>query len=193
MQKPAVGASPVKHWGRILTALVVTALLIIASQIFANHNDLLRVLLSVAAAGAIGGGINDLVADDGGAFPGLIPGSVADATGPKTTVLHPGTLGNSLIGALAAFAYFALNGPYAGSRAVGSAAPSTTTVYYGLTLAGLISSVVLGMAGSRILSQIVDSVVGQSKTNSALTIPDAAKQAKTLAALASTRHPESII
>jgi hypothetical protein len=106
------------------------------------------VLLVVAAAGAVGGGVNAYLTDNGFAFP-------KRETVDATVIIRPGFLGSMSVGAVAAVTSWGLYGPFAsasiigGTTAAGGAGPS-------LALSGLVGAVLVGIGGGRWLTDNVD-------------------------------------
>jgi len=105
----------------------------------------------IVVAGLIGGAINALLSDNGFLMPR--PQSVGGGT-----IYRPGFLGNMLIGAVSSFVSWALYGPLAN---VVIAGPATSLkdggdLVPGITLSSLGGAVLVGVAGSRWLTNEVD-------------------------------------
>ena len=136
-----------------------------------NDNWIWVALLAVFVAGAFGGVVNALLSDNGFLLPKF---ETTDGAG----LLRPGFLGNILIGGVAAAISWGLYGPVGnvillpwatqegadeGSRddgeergpAVGSA-ETADAPEVGLTLAGLVGALLVGVAGARWLTNEVD-------------------------------------
>ena len=105
----------------------------------------------VVLAGLIGGAINALLSDNGFLMPR--PQSVGGGT-----IYRPGFLGNMLIGAVSSFVSWALYGPLANVVIAGPAAALNEggAVVPGITLSSLGGAVLVGVAGSRWLTNEVD-------------------------------------
>lgn len=111
------------------------------------------ILLCVFVAGAIGGVVNALMTDNG--F--LLPKS-EDIDG-KTKIFRPGYLGNILIGAIGAVVSWGLYGSFSTYLIIGTADAIKGNVSpdkIGLSLASLVGAVLVGIAGSRWLTNEVD-------------------------------------
>ena len=104
-------------------------------------------LLAIFGAGVIGGVVNALISDNGFFMP-------MQKKTKKGTIVRPGVFGNMFIGGIAAAVSWGLYGPFAASSIMGSQAGSVTSV--GLTLGSLIGAVMVGVGGSRWLTNEVD-------------------------------------
>ena len=104
-------------------------------------------LLVVFGAGVIGGVVNALISDNGFFMP-------MKKKTKKGTIVRPGVFGNMFIGGIAAAASWGSYGPFAASHIMGSQAGSVTST--GLTLGSLIGAVLVGVGGSRWLTNEVD-------------------------------------
>ena len=100
-----------------------------------------HVILLVAGMGALGGIINCAIA---GEF--VLP-QFDKATG----VWRPGWIGNVLVGLVAALVVWGANGPHASLDIVKVLSQSVPLTF---TLANLVSSIVIGLGGGNILTQM---------------------------------------
>jgi hypothetical protein len=124
-------------------------------------------LLIVCAAGAVGGLINGLLSDNGFILP-------RSEQLDQLSVLHPGFLGNMLIGTVAAGLSWGLYGPLS-MRPIFSPLPVTES----LTLSALVGAVVVGIGGARWITNEIDKKVlkvAASKAAAAPAAPEASKQ-----------------
>ncbi len=106
--------------------------------------------LVVAGAGIVGGVVNAFLSDNGFFLPkkDLVDGN---------TIWRPGFLGNMFVGGVAAFISWGLYGPYAESVFVGSQPPLTTNASsFALTLSAFVGAILVGIAGSRWLTNEID-------------------------------------
>jgi hypothetical protein len=94
------------------------------------------IVLSVLACGALGGLVNALLAG-GLHLPHL-----------EENIYSPGWIGNVLIGAIAAFVFWALYGPTVNIAVIGTTAPNVPAAF---TIAQLAGFIVIGIGGARIL------------------------------------------
>jgi hypothetical protein len=108
------------------------------------------ILATIFLAGAIGGVINALMTDNGFVLPKF----------EKTNgILRPGLLGNVLIGAVASIVSWGLYGPltnYAIIAPQTAADAAAATTGPSLTLATFVGAILIGIAGSKWLSNEVD-------------------------------------
>lgn len=109
-------------------------------------------LLIICGCGAIGGLLNALFSEDRGfKLPQLVEG-----------IWRPGWLGNVFVGAAAAGIFWTIYGPFAESFVIGTdpsdvaSAVRESSGKYGEKLAGLGGAVLSGIAGARLLTQLVD-------------------------------------
>lgn len=114
------------------------------------------IIVFICIAGAIGGLVNALMSDNGFALPR--PVIVKDGT-VEISVWQPGILGNVLIGIVAAFVSWGLYGPLA-SYVILPTSP-TTQAQPTLTLAAFVGAILVGIGGSRWLSNEVDKTLLQ--------------------------------
>jgi hypothetical protein len=103
--------------------------------------DLWVLALVVGGAGAIGGLVNAFISDNGFVLPKMDNG-----------IFRPGAITNVLIGAVAAFVSWGLYGPNSQSLLVGA----DNTTKFTLSLAAFAGAVVVGVGGSRFLTNEVD-------------------------------------
>ena len=136
-----------------------------------------QLLLVVCACGALGGVINALLSDDRGfALPQTVSG-----------VFRPGFIGNIFIGAVTAGLFWVLYGPFAESIAVGTAPSDVASTgrveggNYGETLSGLGGAVLAGVAGARLLTQLVDKQFFQKAASEAAGKPGSEVKAQQIA------------
>jgi hypothetical protein len=107
-----------------------------------------KILLAVAAAGAVGGLLNVLLSGASVALPQLL-------TVNGTRVFVPGFVGNVFVGAVVAVVSYGLYGPLGGAiiiRAKQTNEPSVGA----LTLAALVGAVLVGFSGGRWLTAEAD-------------------------------------
>lgn len=111
---------------------------------------MVEMIILILACGALGGLLNALMTDNGFLLP-----KKEEASGSE--ILRPGCAGNVLAGALAALVSWGLYGPLAAYQIfhVGSGA-STAQPGGGLTLSALAGAVLVGVGGSRWLSNEAD-------------------------------------
>ena len=102
----------------------------------------------VAIAGAVGGIINALMSDNGFALPKW------DTAG-TTRIWRPGWITNVVIGVSAAVVTWGLYGPYANDVLVGKES-TTTPREFVLTLSSVVGAFLVGIGGSRFLTNQVD-------------------------------------
>ncbi len=102
----------------------------------------------VAAAGAIGGVINAMLSDNGFALPKY------DTAG-TTRIWRPGWVANVVIGVAAAVVSWGLYGPYANEVLVGKQS-ATASQNFVLTLSSVVGAFLVGIGGSRYLTNQVD-------------------------------------
>ncbi len=103
------------------------------------------ILITIAAAGGVGGVVNALMSDNG--F--VLPKSASSGNGK---ILRPGFLGNILIGAVAAVISWGLYGPFADFAVIGAGDARAVM----LTLAALVGALLVGVGGARWLTNEVD-------------------------------------
>ncbi len=109
--------------------------------------------------GAIGGVINALLTDNGFFLPRSLKSE-------EQEIVRPGFLGNMLIGAVSSFISWALYGPLA-STVITSTDPVSSRnsgTLVGVTLSSLGGAVLIGIAGSRWLTNEVDKSILKSAT-----------------------------
>src|SRR5262245_43605740 len=102
----------------------------------------------VFGAGLLGGAVNALLSDNGFLLP-----KKEDNGG--STILRPGFLGNMLVGGVAAVISWGLYGPAADIPLI-LFGKTTTTPSGGLTVAGLVGAILVGVAGARWLTNEID-------------------------------------
>jgi hypothetical protein len=108
-------------------------------------------LLIVFVAGAIGGLVNALLSDNGFVLPKY-------ETAPDLRIWRPGSLVNVFIGGVAASISWGLYGPFAGRSIIPQARADTDPVP-NLSLAALVGAVLVGVAGSRWLTNEIDKIL----------------------------------
>lgn len=101
-------------------------------------------LAIICAAGAIGGLVNGLLNSNGLLLP-----CAQQVNG--TSIVHPGFLGNILIGMVAAALSWGLYGPLSATPLFGSQATAS-----GFTLSALVGAILIGIAGARWITNEVD-------------------------------------
>lgn len=113
----------------------------------------------IALMGAIGGVINALLSDNGFFMPKRL--RIDDQV-----IFRPGFLGNTLVGAVSSFVSWALYGPLANVVIVGpsNGTAASTGVQAGVTLSTLGGAVLIGVAGSRWLTNEIDKTILKSAT-----------------------------
>jgi hypothetical protein len=102
----------------------------------------------VAAAGAIGGVINAMLSDNGFALPKY------DKAG-TVSIWRPGWIANVVVGVAAAVVSWGLYGPYANEVLVGNQS-ATVPQKFVLTLSSVVGAFLVGIGGSRYLTNQVD-------------------------------------
>lgn len=102
----------------------------------------------IALAGAIGGVINALMSDNGLPFPRW-----EEVGGAR--IWRPGWVTNVLVGLAAAVVSWGLYGPYANNALVGKQRTSTPQDLV-LTLSSVVGAFLVGVGGSRYLTDQVD-------------------------------------
>lgn len=140
-------------------------------------NSMWMLLLYVGIAGAVGGVVNALLTDNGFFLPRR---EQVDGT----HLYRPGFLGNVLIGAVAATVSWGLYGPLAsvliaGAKNALEANASTGNV--GLTLSSLVGAVMVGIAGSRWLTNEVDKNLLKAAASQAASAPPTPAASKQIA------------
>jgi len=129
---------------------------------------MLELAFSIFFAGTIGGSVNALLSDNGFMLPTRI-----DEAGYR--IIKPGYLGNMLIGGIAALVSWGLYGPYAAVNLFG-ANNSTFQTLPGVTLASFVGAILVGIAGSRWLSNEVDkTLLRAAASEAASNMPDQQK------------------
>lgn len=112
----------------------------------------------IALRGGAGGIVNALLTDNGVALP-------RRETAGGASILRPGFLGNIVLGAVAAVVFWGLYGPFAEVNVVGKDPRTEPAVAgatrdeddrFGETLSGLITAVVIGAGGARVITSEVD-------------------------------------
>jgi len=116
------------------------------------ENSMWKILLAVAAAGALGGLANALLSGTGFVLPHfeLVAGS---------HVLAPGFVGSAFIGGIAAFISYGLYGPFSNLAVVkgGQGQPQDgTSSSAQLTLAALAGAILVGFSGGRWMTTEAD-------------------------------------
>lgn len=96
-------------------------------------------------AGACGGLLNAYFSDNGFVLPRV-------ETAGSMTVTRPGFLGSMLVGSVAAGVSWGLYGPFAGVTIIGPGAGADVS----LSLSALVGAVLVGIGGSRWLTDQVD-------------------------------------
>lgn len=117
------------------------------------HASMLFMLFLIVTAGAVGGGVNAMMTDNG--F--LLPKSETTAGG--ATILRPGYVGNVLIGGVAALVSWGLYGPLSSYLIAGTAEALKQNFppdRVGLSLASMVGGLLVGVGGARWLSNEVD-------------------------------------
>jgi hypothetical protein len=107
--------------------------------------------LVVAAAGAAGGIVSAFLSEDRGfALPTTVP---VDGT----TVLRPGFLGHVVVGAIASFISWGLNGPLTDQVLFGTNPDGSSPAdSYGISAAAVAAALGVGIGGAKFLSNYVD-------------------------------------
>ena len=120
---------------------------------------MLVLIALIVLMGAIGGVVNALLSDNGFFLPKSLT-----VDGQK--IVRPGFIGNVLIGAVSAFVSWALYGPLASIviSAVPNGATQNSEVQAGVTLSSLGGAVLIGIAGSRWLTNEIDKSILKSAT-----------------------------
>ena len=120
---------------------------------------MLNLIALIVLMGAIGGVVNALLSDNGFFLPKSLT-----VDGQK--IVRPGFLGNVLIGAVSAFVSWALYGPLASFVISGlpNGAPQNSEIQAGVTLSSLGGAVLIGIAGSRWLTNEIDKTILKSAT-----------------------------
>lgn len=124
-------------------------------------------LVIICVAGAVGGLVNSLLNANSFFLP-------CTEQVDHFRVMHPGFLGNMLIGMVSAGLSWGLYGPLS-MTPIFSALPATQS----LTLSALVGAVVVGIGGARWLTNEIDKkvlTVAASKAAAAPASPDAAQQ-----------------
>jgi hypothetical protein len=99
---------------------------------------------AIVGAGAAGGLINALISDNGFLLPKKAEG-----------IVRPGFISNVIIGAAASFVTWGLYGPYAQEVLVGTESITDEQSVF-LTLSAVTGAFVVGLGGSRFLTNEVD-------------------------------------
>ncbi len=107
--------------------------------------SLWTILWVVVGAGAVGGAVNALLSDNGFPLPQREKG-----------IWRPGFLGNVFIGSVSALISWGLYGPYAQSELIGGTTTKPAAVTFALTLSAFVGALLVGIAGSRWLTNEVD-------------------------------------
>jgi hypothetical protein len=120
---------------------------------------MLVLIFFIVLMGAIGGMVNALLSDNGFFLP-----KSRRVDGQK--IVRPGFIGNMFIGAVSAFVSWALYGPLASVAISGppNGAPQNSEIQTGLTLSSLGGVVLIGIAGSRWLTNEIDKTILKSAT-----------------------------
>ena len=132
-------------------------------------------ILIVAAAGALGGVTNAFLTDNGFVLPRRERNDGGD-------ILRPGVLGNMLVGIVAAIVSWGLYGPLANQ----SVYPARTLPadVAPVTLAAIAGAVLIGVGGSRWLTNEVDKRLLRAAASNAAAAPKASDQTMSRIALA---------
>jgi hypothetical protein len=111
----------------------------------------------VALMGALGGVVNALLSDNGFFLPKRLKVD-------EQEIIRPGFLGNTLIGAASSFISWALYGPLASVIIAGMPNGTATNsgAATGVTLSSLGGAVLIGIAGSRWLTNEIDKTILKS-------------------------------
>ena len=147
----------------------------------------------VFAAGCVGGLVNAWMTDNGFALPDRVANGAVH-------IVRPGFLGNMLVGGVAAGVSWGLYGPLAAVHIIGNPAAGAleAAVESGVTLAGLVGGVLVGVGGARWLTGEVDKRLLTAAAAQAALHPASARVAAAIATsspagaleMASTRlHP----
>jgi len=130
-------------------------------------------LAYVAIAGAAGGVVNSLLADNGFRLPQSEPAG-------DTTIYRPGWIGNVVVGMVAAVVSWGLYGPLASYYVAvsGGLKAAAATEPIGLTLSTLVGAVLIGIGGARWLSSAVDEKVLRAAGAKAADNPPSPKAAQ---------------
>jgi hypothetical protein len=134
----------------------------------------------IAFMGAIGGVINALLSDNGFFLPKRLKVD-------EQEIIRPGFLGNTLIGAASSFISWSLYGPLASVVIAGAPSGTATNsgALVGVTLSSLGGAVLIGIAGSRWLTNEIDKTILKSATvvaaRSQATNPSEKKRVQSLA------------
>lgn len=108
----------------------------------------------IVLMGAIGGMVNALLSDNGFFMPKRLQID-------EQVIFRPGFLGNTLVGAVSSFISWALYGPLAGVVIAGTHIGTATNsgAQAGVTLSSLGGAVLIGIAGSRWLTNEIDKTI----------------------------------
>jgi hypothetical protein len=129
-------------------------------------------LLVVCGAGAVGGAVNAYLTDNGFAWP-------RQEKVDGVNITRPGFLGAMFVGAVAAGVSWGLYGPFAAYPILGSATPDLASL---LTLSSLVGAVLVGIGGSRWLTDQVDKNLLKAAAVQAAGKPGSASTSARLAA-----------
>jgi hypothetical protein len=116
--------------------------------------------LLVGAAGACGGIVNALLTDNGFVLPTR-----------ESSILCPGFISNVLVGAFSAFSSWAFYGSGAGVELARSAAQGAPHAQLSLTFSALAGALLVGVAGSKWITNEVDKKLLKESVKVAATKP----------------------
>jgi len=105
------------------------------------------VVIMIAIAGIIGGGINAMTSDNGFIMPAMEP------SGDQTAIIRPGFIGNILAGIVAAIVSWGLYGAFSTSCLIGC---TGTQAPVSLNFAAFVGAILVGISGARWLSNEAD-------------------------------------
>jgi len=113
----------------------------------------------VALCGAIGGIVNALVSDNGFVSP-------SEETSGGVTIVRPGLAGNVILGAVAAFISWGLYGAFSNAIVWGSLS-GIGTEDISVSISSIAGAILVGIGGSRWLTNEVDKKLLQSAASTA--------------------------
>lgn len=137
----------------------------------ANGVSIWTLLLAVALAGAVGGGVNALLSEGGVGLPSRVK------IGGKN-IWQPGWVGTVVAGALAGAISWGLYGPAANATLL-STEPATAE-NFSLSIAALVGAALVGFGGGKWLSTEADRKIAQANTVEAAKKNVTPEQAKKL-------------
>jgi hypothetical protein len=129
-----------------LFLLLVSAIVIMVVLIgiaFSFRDSIVGIIVLVAVAGYVGGGINAVMSDNSFVWPST----------DETKAIKPGFIRNILVGMVAAVVSWGLYGSFADTCILGCEGQQ---VKVSLTITALLSAVLIGMVGARWLSAEAD-------------------------------------